>query len=557
MKNNMALIVVRTMIPVLIGGTVLACGNLIGGKNHYITAFLLIILAVALYIYCVFVLSSKNWMDIRAVFSGAWIGTIGLAALRLTEYQEPWQNKTWIMMGLAYGMFLLGASVGTYCGKGFLLKVQQKINRISVGRFRFQFHENRLFWICVITTFVGFACFVINVAIKGYIPCFVANGSNEYVDFYTKFYLFAVASTGISGLCYFCLKSQSSTLIKKIVLLLCIFYSTFVFPILIVSRGTFVTSALSLATVIFYLHRKKLVVLVFSIALILGVYYVASQLRGYTDDQLKIFFEPAVITQSTEEPPVTEPPVTEPPVTEPPSTEPPSAEPPSTEPPATEPPSTEPPSTEPPVTEPPATESPATEPPVTEPPATEPPVTEPLVTEPLVTEPPSTFQLSPKLAFLYSYLTVSHDNFNEAVQNTVGYTYGARQFAPFNVIVRSEKINQVIADGEYYLVRDHLNTTNLIGDFYYDFHGVGVVVCMFLWAFVFGVIQSSCDVFKGPFALMVLGNSMTPIALCFFATWLSVFSHWMHWGVVLLIAIAACITRKPLKAESELKAKED
>ena len=29
-----------------------------------------------------------------------------------------------------------------------------------------------------------------------------------------------------------------------------------------------------------------------------------------------------------------------------------------------------------------------------------------------------TFSLPPKVAFIYTYLTVSHDNFNEAVQNS-------------------------------------------------------------------------------------------------------------------------------------------
>ena len=87
-----------------------------------------------------------------------------------------------------------------------------------------------------------------------------------------------------------------------------------------------------------------------------------------------------------------------------------------------------------------------------------------------------------------------------------------------------------------------MNPTTLIGDFYYDFHGWGIVLCMLFWAFILGILQSSTDVFSGPFAYMTMGNTMTPVALCFFATWLSTFSHWMHWGVVLLLAIAAYIT---------------
>ena len=53
--------------------------------------------------------SSKwNWLDIRAVFSGVWIGTIGLAAFRLAAYQEEWELKTWVLLSLAYFSFHIG-----------------------------------------------------------------------------------------------------------------------------------------------------------------------------------------------------------------------------------------------------------------------------------------------------------------------------------------------------------------------------------------------------------------------------------------------------------------
>lgn len=471
----------RMLPAALIGSAALCCGNLIGASNRFIAAFLLIALAVALYFYVALCVAESNWLDVRAVFSGAWIGTIGLAALRLTDYQEPWQDKTWLLVGLAYGAFMLGATGGFLAGKKHLPKLSTKITGLAKGKLRVQ--EGRLFWICVIVTLIGLACFSANVAIRGYIPCFHVTGNAEYLEFYTKFHIFAVAATGISGLCYYCLLKQKNTPWRKAVLLLCIFYSTFAFPILAVSRGTFVTSALSLTATVFYLHRRKLLVLITCLAVILGIYAATSLLRGYTDAQLRVFFEPSVITPSETGPSETDPSETDPSETDPDSTTPGGST--------------------------------------------------------------SSFQLSPKMSFLYSYLTVSHDNFNEAVQNTENFTYGARQFVPFNVIVRNARLTQYVKDAEMHLVRPHLNTTNLIGDFYYDFGGWGVVLCMLLWAFVFGVIQSSCDVFEGPFAFMVAGCTMTPVALCFFATWMSVFSHWMHWGVVLLLALAAYITRKP------------
>jgi len=488
--------ILRTLPTALLGGGALCFANQIGANNRFVAAFLLIALAVILYFYTAVFIAGRNWLDFRAAFSGAWIGTIGLAALRLADYQEPWQDRTWLLVGLAYAVFMLGATAGFIVGKKQLPILAQKISQRAKGRL--QRHPNRMYWICVVATCIGLACFSANVAIRGYIPCFRSNDQAAYGGFYTKFHIFSVAATGISGLCYYCLSTQKHSVGRKIVLLLCIFYATFLFPILVVSRGAFVTSALSLTTVVFYLHRRKLWVLFVCLGVIFSVYMGTSMLRGYTDAQLQEFFEPSVIAPNQNDPTTAPTAPTE------------------------------------------VTETPDATTPPTQAPA-------PAPDSPGSSTPSRVFQLSPKMSFLYSYLTVSHDNFNEAVQNTKNFTYGARQFAPFNVIVRSARLTQIVQDAESHLVRPHLNTTNLIGDFYYDFGSLGVVFCMLLWAFIFGVIQSSCDVFEGPFAFLLTGCTLTPAVLCFFATWLSVFSHWMHWGVVLLLALAAYITIKPKK----------
>jgi len=152
------------------------------------------------------------------------------------------------------------------------------------------------------------------------------------------------------------------------------------------------------------------------------------------------------------------------------------------------------------------------------------------------------FELPSKVAFLYSYLTVSHDNFNEAVQNIKKYSNGVRQFMPFNVILRIPEITKALAEGENYLVRPHLNTVNLIGDAFYDFHEIGVIVSMFIWAFIFGANQAFYLEGKGPFALMALGNTLTPVVLCFHTTWMSYFSHWMSWGFALILCVVSCVS---------------
>lgn len=471
------------------GALLLLAGIVLSPVNHVLLSILLLIGAVAVYVATVLRVAKGNWLDIRAAFSGVWLGTIGLAALRLAAYQEQWQVETWIALAAAYLAFYFGAGWGIAKGNKWYGMLQRKEKPIQMGRVYFRHSEDRLFAICVITTLIGLACFLINVAIKGFIPCF-SSDVNAYRAFYTKFHVFAVAATGVSGLCFYCIKTQKLSWWKKVILLLCIFYLVFLFPTLVVSRGVFMVAALSLAATIFYLYDKKLVALILCLAIMLGVYVGVSQLRNYTSGQIQVFFS------------ATEPTETEEPTEETKQTE----------------------------------ETEETEETTESTQATEPVQSE--VNVPII-------QLPSNALFMYGYLTVSHDNLNEAVQNLKNYTYGARELAPFNVILRSSRLSEYILNGEHYQVNPYLNTTNLIGDFYYDLGVFGVAFFMCLWAFVFGLLQSFYENGKNIFVLLALGNAMTPVVLCFFASWMSQFNFWMFWGVALLLGIAASVHIHP------------
>lgn len=467
------------IVTALVGFLALLSGIPLGAEKNFLLAFLLLGCAVAIYLLQVFFVADRNWLDFRAVFSAVWLGTIGLAPMRLAEYQVVWQDKTWLLMALAYLMLQLGVTAGLWLAPTLTQKVVAGAKKLKVGRLRLKLHPNRLFGICVVTTLIGLACFCANIAVKGFIPAF-SNIYNAYVVFYTKFHIFSVAAVAVAPLCYYCIATQPLSLFKKIILGLCIFYLVFAFPILAVSRGVFVVAALGLAVCVYYLHDKRLWVLILCVAVIGSGYMFASKLRNYTDEQLSNFFPSTQIQL----PNTTEP------------------------------------------------SDPADEPGDTDNPGS------------------NTFALSPKMAFLYGYVTVSHDNFNEAVHYSDSYTYGARQFVPFNVILRSDRINKTIEEAPNYFIRPHLNTINLIGDFFYDFGTVGVILCTLLWSLVFGMIQGFYEKSKNVFVLFALGNTMVPVALCFFASWMSNFTHWMIWGVALLLAVAAYTTLAPRKNKS-------
>lgn len=474
----------------LAGFVALLSGILLGAEHNFLLAALLVMSAVCIYLLQVFFVADRNWLDFRPVFSGVWLGTIGLAALRLAEYQKVWMNMTWFMVALAYLMLQLGVTLGLKLAPAISDKAVAVARKLKLGRVHLQMNPNRLFGICVVTTLIGLGCFCANIAVKGFVPAF-SNIFNAYTEFYTKFHIFSVAAVAVAPLCYYCIATQPLHWVKKVILGLCIFYLVFAFPILAVSRGVFVVAALGLSVCVFYLHGKKLWVFILCVALIGAGYLFASELRNYTDDQLNAFFQPAQIQL----PGVTE---------------------------ATEPSET--------------TDTTDTTGESSSVPAAQP-----------QKEPVRTFVLPPKVAFIYGYVTVSHDNFNEAVMHTTNHSLGARQLVPFNVILRSSWVDEKVASVPFHQVTPLLNTINVIGDFFYDFGVWGVGLCMLLWAVVFGILQGFYDRNRNIFALFILGNTMVPVAMCFFSPWMSNFTHWMLWGVVLILALGTYVTVAPKK----------
>lgn len=473
MKSDFKKLLIKTGAFTTIGFIVLAIGGVLSDFNNFLSGVLIMLLAIGMYFYIVFGIAEKNWLDLRAVFSGIWLGTIGLAALRLTGYQEEWQTKTWVLLGVTYLVFHIASLLAEIFGDGITDKLSDVICKIKFKKIGFANRENRLFLICVVTTLVGLGCFIANIAIKGYIPCF-SNDPFAYVNFYTKFHLFAVGSTIACGLCYYCIKTQKISKFKKVILWLCILYLLILYPIMIVSRGVFVSVALYFTTVVFYLNKRKFTALVLCLVIIFAVYIGASQLRNFTDAQLGDLFEPVEVEIVD--------------------------------------------------------------------PDDEDEDEDGKSNVPAIT-------LSPKAAFLYGYLTVGHDNFNEAVQNLDEYTWGCRTFRPFNVILRIPKFEKIAKSAKDHLVRPHLNTFNFLGEFYYDFHTFGVIFFVFILAFLSMLLQRATLKYNSMVLLLILGLIFQEIFLVFFSNMAARFEFWMFLGLILIFAVVSSIVFSLNKAK--------
>jgi len=62
---------------------------------------------VALYLYIKECRYSKSLVNLRGIFSLAFVGGEGLSAIKLSHLAKPWSNTTWICLCLAFGCFYM------------------------------------------------------------------------------------------------------------------------------------------------------------------------------------------------------------------------------------------------------------------------------------------------------------------------------------------------------------------------------------------------------------------------------------------------------------------
>ena len=268
----------------LLAGYLLSAGK----TSHYLGGLIVMLAAVALYFFDVF-MNGRDWLDLQCVFTGSWLFTIGMAALRLCRYQKIWEGKTWALFAGALVAFTLGNLLMTelFAPRGDALCRKAKG---TIGR-AFETHEDRLFSIALAVTLISLVCFVANILYKGYVPYF-SDAKDAYITFYSKLHIPTVAGTAASGLCYYCIRKCNLPRGKKFVMAACIVYSVLVMPILVVSRGTFIIAAVSLTGCVFYLHNKKLLALVLCLVITFAGYELGTHARDLGQEDLQVIFEP-------------------------------------------------------------------------------------------------------------------------------------------------------------------------------------------------------------------------------------------------------------------------
>lgn len=447
-------------------------------QNNVFSAVFLVLSGFFFYLW--FSLRNQvNLLDFKAVFSGVWMVTIGLSQLSLLKYQVNWAFATWLNLSVAHVVFVLANDGSTRLFYPVLTAFRNISKRIKLNHQPLIVKEERLFWIAMTASIIGFLSFIANVLIKGYIPFFtIGSSSSAYYDFYTRFQIFYVASLASVGLSYYCIKRLTLSKTKRRLLWMNIIVLNFLLPILLVQRGTFLNTMLIFTAVVYNVFEKRrFKPLVICLTLMVSIYFLGSYLRGFSNTQLAFLFQPKEIEVCPDK--------------------------------------------------------------------TDPDSLKCVDPEDIPLE-GKKYVISSTVAFLYSYLTVSHDNFNSAVEKTEHYTYGVWQIRPFNVVLRNTQLNEWIEEAEKDSVKlqvlPHLNSFNLITSAYLDFGLFGVIFLMMLWSFLFGMIENYQKNIGGIFSNIALGICLIPIVLGFFLPWMSDFVPYLYFGSTWLMFLASSVS---------------
>ena len=128
-------------------------------KWYYASGIILIVEAVYLYVHCV--RESGSFVELRALFTLAWVGGQGISCLKLSTLQDTWSYITWLSFFVIYIAFGIGYEWGRKYSR-----VEGKEPEKNKKK------ADRLFRCIMLLLVVSAGCFVIEIIRIGYIPVF-------------------------------------------------------------------------------------------------------------------------------------------------------------------------------------------------------------------------------------------------------------------------------------------------------------------------------------------------------------------------------------------------
>lgn len=252
---------------------------------------------VALYLYIKECRYSKSLVNLRGIFSLAFVGGEGLSAIKLSHLAKPWSNTTWICLCLAFGCFyMMFEWLERYLGNPYKNKEVRVIEKSN---------ENRLYICIVMLAMISVIAFNVEAIKLGFIPFFLRGVPHAYSYFHISgVHYFTVSCILVPSLSIIYLSEEKELTAVKWVFLVFANIVAMLIPILCVSRFQFMFAVLMAFVTLLILKRDKIKPLYFiAVALIIvPVYLLLTVARSHNVEYLNGIFEmkynlPIFITQ--------------------------------------------------------------------------------------------------------------------------------------------------------------------------------------------------------------------------------------------------------------------
>lgn len=216
-------------------------------KWYYASGIILIVEAVYLYVH--WVRESGSFVELRALFTLAWVGGQGISCLKLSTLQDTWSYITWLSFFVIYIAFGIGYEWGRKYSR-----VEGKEPEKNKKK------ADRLFRCIMLLLVVSAGCFVIEIIRIGYIPVFSDEPySYSYFRMSALHYLHycAISCILIPGLTVLWKKIDSEESKWRNGAIIIVNIVAFAVPFLYVSRFQFLFE-IGVAAVIYILVNKNM-----------------------------------------------------------------------------------------------------------------------------------------------------------------------------------------------------------------------------------------------------------------------------------------------------------
>ena len=252
-------------------------------EQYALSGFVLVF--VAIYFYFREYRYSKSLVNLRGIFSLAFVGGEGLAAMKLSYLAKPWSNITWICLCLAFGCFYIVFDI---------LKKYRGNPYVNTDRILEKSNENRLYACIIVLALLSVVAFNIEAIILGFIPLFEKGVPHAYSYFHISgVHYFTVSCILVPSLSVIYINEEEKLSIVKLIFLCIANIISILIPILCVSRFQFMFAVLMAFVTLLILKRERIKPIYFItvIVAIVPVYLLLSVARSHDVEYLNGIFE--------------------------------------------------------------------------------------------------------------------------------------------------------------------------------------------------------------------------------------------------------------------------